>query len=72
MTHYSAIYMSMNVALPKFALNGETLKEVDITKYLGHLFSDDINDDADIARQCRQLYVQGNINKIYIAYPNIF
>ncbi len=36
------------VALPKFALNGETLKEVDITKYLGHLFSDDLNDDADI------------------------
>ncbi len=91
-------------------LNGETLKEVDITKYLGHLFSDDLNDDADIARQCRQLYAQGNIilrtfrmcsldaklklfktyctpmytsqlwwnykkasiNKLYIAYHNIF
>ncbi len=49
------------IALPKFALNGETLKEVDITNYLGHLFSDDLNDDAHIARQCRQLYAQGNI-----------
>ncbi len=49
------------IALPKFALNGETLKEVDITNYLGHLFSDDLNDDAHIARQCRQLYPQGNI-----------
>ncbi len=34
---------------------------VDITKYLGHLFSDDLNGDVDVARQCRQLYAHGNI-----------
>ena len=28
-------------------------------KYLSHVISDDMKDDLDILRQCRQLYAQG-------------
>ncbi len=37
-----------DVALPKFALNDKNLKEVDMVKYLAHLFNDDLSDDVDI------------------------
>ena len=47
--------------LPKFLLNGEVLNETNSTRYLGHYISNDLSDDADIARQCRQLYLQANI-----------
>ena len=30
-------------------------------KYLGHYITDDNSDDDDINRQCRTLFVQGNI-----------
>ena len=29
-------------------------------KYIGHCISDDLSDDDDMARQCRQIYAQGN------------
>jgi hypothetical protein len=41
-------------------LNGEQLKIVARTKYLGHFITNDLSDHTDIARQCRQMYVQGN------------
>ena len=49
------------VTLPKFVLNGEYIDEVEQSKYLGHIFTNDLTDNADIARQCRQLYAQGNM-----------
>lgn len=42
-------------------LNGESLKVVSNTKYLGHRISNDLSDDLDMSRQYRQLYVQGNV-----------
>ena len=39
------------VTLPKFVLNGEYIDEVEQSKYLGHIFTNDLTDNADIARQ---------------------
>ena len=47
--------------LPVFKLNDRTLNEADSTKYLCHVVCSDLSDDLDIARQCRQLYAQGNM-----------
>ena len=46
--------------LPMFTLNGEVLQEVVSTKYLGHYICNDLTDDTDVKRQCRQLYMQAN------------
>ena len=43
------------------SLNGQELQYVNTVKYLGQILSPDLGDDADIARQCRQLYAQGNM-----------
>ena len=48
------------VDLPDFTLFGEKLREVSSVKYLGHVISNNLSDDLDIERQCRQLYAQGN------------
>jgi hypothetical protein len=39
------------VSLPNFVLNGEYIDEVEQSKYLGHIFTNDLTDNADIARQ---------------------
>ena len=41
-------------------LNNECIKVVSSTKYSGHYLANDLSDDLDIKRQCRQLYAQGN------------
>lgn len=48
------------VIVPKFNLSGEIIQEVTKIKYLGHFITNDLSDDADIQRQIRQLYAQGN------------
>lgn len=50
-----------NVPTPGVTLYGDKLKEVDKFKYLGNILTSDLSDDLDIARQRRQLYMQGNI-----------
>ncbi len=50
-----------NLVLPIFWLNDEVLPVVEVTKYLGHFFTNDLRDDKDIQRQCGKLYGQGNI-----------
>ena len=49
------------VQMPVFSLAGEQLHEVSKIKYLGHFLSNDLSDDADIERQCRLLFAQGNM-----------
>ena len=39
---------------------GEKIQEVTKTKYLGHIITNDLTDDADIDRQVKKLYAQGN------------
>ena len=38
-----------------------------VTKYLGHCINDALNDNDGMARQCKQMYAQGNalIRKVY-------
>jgi len=48
------------MSLPQFYLSGELLNVCSEVKYLGHICTDDLSDDKDIARQCRKLYAQGN------------
>ena len=44
-----------------FHLSGSCLSVCRETKYLGHIFTDDLRDDRDISRQCRKLYAQANM-----------
>ena len=53
-------YFVNDFSYPSFVMNGESIKEVPIVKYLGHVISADMKYDLDIMRQCRQLYAQGN------------
>ena len=58
---------------PHFRLNNTPLTEVDSVKYLGHYISHDLTDDADIQRQIRCLYAQGNnlIRKFHMCSKNV-
>ena len=58
--HFSSSLLK-DVSLPCISVNGEPLSYSNSVKYLGHVLTSDLSDDADIARQCRQLYAQGNI-----------
>ena len=49
------------IHFPEFRLNDDIIGEVNCIKYLGHFITQDLTDDKDIERQCRQIYVQGNI-----------
>ena len=46
---------------PNFVLNDDVLPVKSKVKYLGHIISDTLADDEDMAQQRRSLYVQGNI-----------
>ena len=62
-----------NVTFPSFYLNGGALNVCSVAKYLGYLFSQDMNDDKDINRQCRKLYAQGNmlVRKFHMCTPEV-
>ncbi|XP_024116673.2 uncharacterized protein LOC112138347 [Oryzias melastigma] len=49
-----------NVKFPDFHLRNVVLACSDRIKYLGHIITEDMTDDADIYRQCRVLYGQAN------------
>ena len=46
---------------PNFTVNGQVLKFVSEFKYLGHIITNTDNDDNDIHREIRNLYVRTNI-----------
>lgn len=46
---------------PGFYLSGQTLSVCTNAKYLGHIINDKMEDDADMLRQRRMLYVQANM-----------
>ena len=58
---------------PVFHLCNQQLDVVDSIKYLGHIISNDLRDDADISRQCRRLYAQGNMlkRKFFMCTPDV-
>ena len=46
---------------PSFAVNDVAIGEVAKVKYIGHVITNDMTDDADMMRQRRQLYALGNV-----------
>ena len=50
-----------HVHVPKFTLNGRSLRQVSEEKYLGCIMSDDFSDDLDLSRQMRAIYTRGNM-----------
>ena len=40
-------------------LNDEILTRVNKYKYLGHVLTEDLSDDDDMARQYKRIYAQG-------------
>ncbi len=50
-----------HVLYDDFTIGGENISQVPSIKYLGHFICDDLKDDIDISRQCRQIYAQGNM-----------
>ena len=56
---FKSNYIS-NFKIPTFKLNDNSINVVNNFKYLGHFLSDDLSDKADIERQRKKLYAQGN------------
>ena len=46
---------------PVFYLSGQALSVCNSTKYLGHIITDTLEDDEDMFRQRRALYIQANM-----------
>ena len=46
---------------PHFYLSGQTVNVAKSAKYLGHIIADTLDDDEDMYRQRRMLYVQANM-----------
>ena len=57
-----------DIHVPSFELNDNILPRVNQCKYVGHVITDDLKDDNDIARQYKKNYAQGSalIRKCYI------
>ena len=49
-----------NFDFGEVTLRNAVLEKVSTFKYLGHVITDDCNDDSDIMRHCRYLYATGN------------
>jgi hypothetical protein len=49
------------VHFPMFYLSGHCICVSNCTKYLGHIITDKMEDDADMYRQRRMLYIQANM-----------
>ena len=62
-----------DIHVPSFESNGNILPRVNQCKYLGHVITDDLKDDNDIARQYKRIYAQGNalIRKFYMCSDHV-
>ena len=49
------------VSDPVFYIQNNIIERKTKAKYLGHIISDDMSDDADVFRQVKCLYIRGNI-----------
>ena len=54
----SATFLFFFLSIPEFKLKGVTLHVVATYKYLGNYISDDLSDDDDINRQCRNIILR--------------
>ena len=49
-----------DIHMPNVVLNDETLTRVNECKYLGHVLTEDLSDDDDMARQFKIIYAHEN------------
>ena len=56
---FKSNYMSSFI-IPNFKLNGNIISVVEEFKYLGHFICNNLSDKADIERQRKKIYAQGN------------
>ena len=54
----------LKLRFPDFYLSGQTMSVSKSVKYLGHIITDTLEDDEDMFRQRRALYVQANMLEI--------
>ena len=61
------------IHVPSFELNDIILPRVNQCKYIGHVITDDLKDDNDIARQYKRMYAQGNtlVRKLYMCSDHV-
>ena len=61
------------IRVPNFELNDNILPRVNQCKYIGHVITDDLKDDNDIARQYKRMYALGNdlIVKLYMCSDHV-
>ena len=62
-----------DIPVPNFMLNGVPIDKVSHCKYIGHCINDKLIDDDDMARQRKQIYVQGNalVRKFYMCTETV-
>ena len=62
-----------DIQTPNFCVNDTAIVTVSNCKYLGHCINGELHDDDDMARQCKQLYAQGNalIRKFYMCTETV-
>ena len=62
-----------DIHVPRFEFNNNILPRVNQCKYLGHVITDDLKDDNDIARPYKRMYAQGNalIRKLYMCSDHV-
>ena len=53
--------VSKTVTDPVFYIQNNIIERKTKAKYLGHIISDDMSDDADVFREVKCLYIRGNI-----------
>ena len=58
-------------SFPSFVMNGESINEVPFVKYIGHVINDDMKDDLDIMRQCKQLYIHKALLRFHTCSDNM-
>ena len=51
----------VDLKFPSFYLSGQIMSVSKCTKYLGHIITDTLEDDDDMFRQRRMLYIQANM-----------
>ena len=56
-------HMSLGNVFPEFTINSACIKFVSQFKYLGHILTNNLNDDEDINREIRNTFVRTNILK---------
>ena len=51
----------VSTSFPQFIIDGQCMQFVSEFRYLGHVLTDNLHDDADIKREIRNMYMRTNV-----------